>query len=354
MKPNNKWMAFLSSSALISGALLVNVLFGAIIILLIGSDPVVAYKSLLHYSLGDPVSFTNVLTRATPLLLAGLSVSVAFTAGIYNLGGEGQIYLGAFAAALVGFSLNGLTTPIHLSIIIIAAMLAGAIGAFIPGWLKVKYNVDEVVSTILLNSVYILFTNYLANYPFRDPTRWSGTTLQVLDSARMPVIYRSTELNAGIIISLFFVFIIFIIFRSSDLGYRWKIIGLNKRFSMFGGIASGRDQLIAMIFSGSLAGLAGGLLVTGSQYRFWAQIGGGVGWDGVLIALLANNNPLGVLIAGLGFAVVKTGSLAMEQASSVPSELTNVLLALLILFITGRKFAFILLQRKKNLVDIQE
>lgn len=329
-----------------------NILIGALIILMIGADPVVAYRALLSSSLGNAPALTNVLTRATPLLLSGLATAVAFRAGIFNLGGEGQIYLGAFAAAWVGFTFTNLPALLHLPLALAAAALAGLLGASIPGWIRVRYGVDEVISTLLLNSVFILFTNYLANGPFRDPARWSGTTPQIAKSAYLPALLPSSGMNIGILISVLLVILLAWIFTSTDIGYRWKMCGLNPRFAQYGGLDVRRDRLFAMLFSGLLAGLAGGMLVCGSQYRFWAQIGGGAGWDGILIALLAGNQPFGVLLAGLFFAVVKTGSLGMESASGVPSELTSLLLALLILLIAGRQFVRLLFRRRQPALQV--
>lgn len=349
--PTSSWFAILRALAVVVGVVLANLLVGAVIILLIGSNPLVAFRALLAYSIGDAVTVTNVLIRAAPLVLSGLAVAVAFTAGMYNLGGEGQIYLGAFAAAWVGFSFAALPSALHLPLALFAAMAAGALGAWIPGWMRTRHNVDEVISTLLLNYVYILFTGYLATYPFRDPQRWSGTTPQIYQSAYLPTIWPRTGLNAGILIAIAAAGIIYLVLRYTDIGYRWKITGLNARFARYAGLEVSRDQLSAMMWSGAIAGLAGGLLVAGSQYRFWAQIGGGIGWDGILIGLLAANHPLAVLVAGIAFSAVKTGSLGMEQASSVPSELTNVLLALLILLVTGRQFVLLALNRARASVE---
>ena len=325
--------------------IIVNILIAVILILCIGSDPWTALSALYNSSFGDLISLTNVLTRATPLILTGLAAAIAFSAGIYNLGGEGQVYLGAFAAAWVGFTFKDLPPGLHLPLALAASALAGAIGAGIPGWLKVRFDVDEVISTLLLNSVYILLTGYLASYPFRDPARWSGTTPPIAPGAQLPVILPSTGLTAGILFAILLSILAALLLRNADQGYRWRMTGLNKLFSRYGGLNVPSDQMKAMLLSGVLAGLAGGALVTGSQNRFWSQIGGGVGWDGVLVALLAGNHPIGVMVAGVLFAAVKTGSLGMEQASGVPSELSNVLLALLILIVTAREFAPILVKR---------
>ena len=340
------------SILVIATVVLINIGIGALIIKLIGADPSVAYRALLNSSLGSMGSLTFVLTRMAPLVLSGLAVSVAFRAGIYNLGGEGQIYLGAFAAALLGFQLSGLPRLAHLPMAIMAAAIAGLIGAWIPGWLRVRHKVDEVISTLLLNTVYNLLTGYLASEPFRDPARWSGTTPQIASSARLPVIWPDTGLNIGFILAVITAILMFLVFHHTDIGYRWKMIGLNREFARYGGITVERDQLKAMMVSGALAGMAGGLLVVGSQFRFWAQIGGGIGWDGILIALLARNDPIEVLVAGFFFAFVKTGSLGMESASSVPSELTSVLLAVLILLVTARDWMGSLMNRVQRLGEV--
>ncbi|MCZ7568776.1 MAG: ABC transporter permease [Ardenticatenaceae bacterium] len=328
-----------------AGVAVATLTLGAIVMVAIGADPAAAYRALFTYAFGDSAAITAVLTRAAPLILSGLAVAVAFNAGIYNLGGEGQIYLGAFGAAWVGFSLTGVPALLHIALVLPAAAVAGAVGAFIPGWLRTRLGVDEVISTIMLNFVYILFTGYLATYPFRDPARWSGTTRPIAETARLPVLWADSGLNAGILVAVLLVGLAFWAMRRSALGYRWKIIGLNARFARYGGVEVEREQLTAMVISGALAGLAGALLVTGSQFRFWAQIGGGIGFDGLLISLLARNHPIGILLAALLFAAVKTGSLGMEQATTVPSELTLVLLAVLILLVTGREFVTMILAR---------
>lgn len=339
-----------ASSVGVAGA---TVALGAVVMWAIGANPVAAYRALLAYAFGDPAAVTAVLTRAAPLILSGLAVAIAFNAGVYNLGGEGQIYLGAFAAAWVGFTVSGLPSLLHLTLVLPAALLAGALGAFIPGWLRTRLGVDEVISTIMLNFVYILFTGYLATYPFRDPARWSGTTRPIAETAHLPVLWPATGLNAGILVAGLLVGLAFWVMRRSAIGYRWKIVGLNARFARYGGVQVEREWLSAMVVSGALAGLAGALLVTGSQYRFWAQIGAGIGFDGILISLLARNHPIGILFAGLLFAAVKTGSLGMEQATTVPSELTLVLLAVLILFTTGREFIAIILTRVRPPSTVQ-
>jgi general nucleoside transport system permease protein len=306
------------------------------IIVASGYDPGAAIGGLWEYSFGDMNAFANVLNRAMALILSGLAAVVAFRTGFFNIGGEGQILLGAMAAAIVGFRLPSMPPILHVLLAFLAGSAAGALGAFIPAILKTRLNVDEVITCIMLNSIYALFTGYLATYPFHDPTRWSGTTPQIASSAQLPFLVPSCAMSSGIIISIMVAGVLFVVMRHTDSGYRWKMTGMNPVFARYGGINVPATQLTASLISGALAGCTGVLLVCGTQYRFWNEIGTGIGWDGVLVAMLAMNNPIAVVIAGFMFAFLKTSSLGMEISSNVPSELINVILAFLILVITGR------------------
>ncbi len=345
---------FVKSMLTIAGVFLATLAFGAIIILLIGSNPIEAYAAMFSYALGDANAIVSVLNRSMGLILSGLCAAVAFNAGIYNLGGTGQIFLGSMAAAIVGYKLTGLPIYIHLPLCILAAMTVGIIGAIIPGWMRIKWKVDEVISTIMLNTVFFLFTSYLATYPFHDPTRWSGTTPPIAESARLPYFIEGIDLRIGFLISLVVAIGIFVLVTYTNQGYRWKMIGLNERFARYGGVNVSRDQMKAMILSGALSGLAGAVLVCGLNFRYWDSIAGNLGWDGVLIAMLASNNPIGVVASAFLFAIFKNGALGMEQVSNVPSDLTGVLLAALILFITGREFITLLFRRRKNIIQVDD
>lgn len=344
----------LNSFVTILGVFLATMIFGAIIILLIGKNPIVAYGAMFSYALGSVDALVNVMNRSMGLILSGLCAAVAFNAGIFNVGGKGQIELGAMAAAIVGYKLTGLPIYIHLPLVLLAAVLAGMIGAGIPGYLRVKWKVDEVISTIMLNNVFFMFTSYLAVYPFRDTTRWSGTTPPIMESAELPFLIESINLRSGILIALVVAVLIYLLMTYTNHGYRWKMIGLNPRFAEYGGIRVGWEQMKAMLLSGMLAGLAGAVLVCGSNYRYWESIAAYVGWDGVLIATLSGNNPLAIIGTSILFSIFKNGALGMEQVANVPSDLTGVLLAAMILFITGRSFVAILLRKRKNIVFVDE
>jgi general nucleoside transport system permease protein len=351
MKKYSHWISYFLT---IFGVFAATMIFGAIIMLFIGANPLEAYGAMFSYALGSAPAIVNILNRTMALTLSGLCASVAFNAGIYNLGAEGQIFLGAMAAAVVGFSFTGLPLYIHLPLCILAGVFVGIVGAAIPGFLRVVWRVDEVISTIMLNSVFFLFTSYLATYPFRDPDRWSGTTPTIADTARLPFLVPGLDLRSGILISIAVAVLLYYVMQYTDIGYRWKMIGLNPQFSRYGGLKVQADQMRAMILSGALSGLAGAVMVTGSVFRYWDAIARYVGWDGVLIAMLAKNNPLGVVVSSVIFAIFKNGALGMETVSQVPSDLTAVLLATLILFVTGRQFISMLFRKRKNIVQVGE
>lgn len=351
MKRSQKWFSY---SATILGVFAATLVFGAIIMLLIGANPLQAYGAMFRYALGDANAIVNILNRSMGLILSGLCVAIAFNAGIFNLGGEGQIFLGAMAAAVVGYQITGLPAIVHVPLCLMSGVAAGMLGASIPGWLRVRWRVDEVISTIMLNTIFFLFTSYLATYPFRDPERWSGTTPPIADSAKLPFLVQSIDLRTGILISVGAALVLYLVMHYTNIGYRWKMIGLNDRFARYGGLNVQADQMRAMLLSGALSGLAGAVMVCGSNFRYWESIARYVGWDGVLIALLAKNNPLGVIASSLMFAIFKNGALGMETVSKVPSDLTAVLLAMLILFVTGRQFISLIFRKRKNIIHVGE
>ncbi len=351
MKKISHWLNYFLTILGVFGATMA---FGAVIMLLIGANPLEAYGAMFSYALGSAPAMVNILNRTMALTLSGLCAAVAFNAGIYNLGAEGQIFLGAMAAAIAGFTITSLPAYIHVPLCLLCGVAVGVIGAAIPGYLRVRWRVDEVISTIMLNTVFFLFTSYLATYPFRDPARWSGTTPSVAETARLPFLIQSLDLRSGILISVVAAILIYLVMNYTDIGYRWKMIGLNYQFARYGGLQVQADQMRAMILSGALSGLAGAVMVCGSVFRYWESVARYVGWDGVLIAMLANNNPLGVVVSSVFFAIFKNGALGMEAVSKVPSDLTEVLLATLILFVSGRHFVSILLRKRKNIVQLSE
>lgn len=323
-------------------------LIGAIIILLIGEDPLTAYGALVDGAVGNFRRLANTLTKMVPLTLTGLATAVAFRAGIFNIGVEGQLYLGGFAAAWVGFTFTDLPGFLLIPACVVAGALVGAGYAFIPGILKVRYKVDEVITTILLNSVAILFTDYLVNYPFQAAKGKMGATDMIAQAAQLDRLIPLSKLNTSIFLMIGIAVMIYYLMQKTSIGYTWKMTGENPLFVTYSGIDAKRQMLYAMLVSGALAGIAGSAEVLGVHYRFLQELSPGYGFDGITIALIAQNSPIGVIIMAFFFAFLKTGALAMEQMTNISLELITVIQAIIILFIAADRGFGELLQRRKG------
>ena len=310
-------------------------LVGAIVILFNKQNPLFAYRTLLEGAFGKPYRLANTLQRAVPLTLTGLSVAVAFKAGVWNIGSEGQLYLGAFAAAWAGVTFDGIPVIIFIPLLFLCGMIGGGIGGFIPGVLKARYDMNEVITTIMLNSVFILFTSYLVNYPFKTAQGQMGATDKIAEAARLGRLVKLSKFNTGIFFTAIVVVLMFYLMHKSSIGYEWKQIGENSVFARYIGIEPTRQIILVMILSGALAGIAGAIEVMGVHYRFIESISPGYGYDGLLIAMIAMYHPLGVVLVALIFGALKVGALPMEQFSNVPSELIDVLQSIIILFVAA-------------------
>jgi simple sugar transport system permease protein len=316
-------------------AIVLAFLVGAIVILINKQNPLLAYLALFQGAFGKPYKIANTLQRAVPLTLTGLSVAVAFKAGVWNIGSEGQLYLGAFAAAWVGFTFSGLSWVLLIPLAILAGIIGGGIGGFLPGIMKARYDMHEVITTIMLNSVCILFTGYLVNYPFKAAQGQLGATEKIALAARLTRLVRLSKLNSGIFFTIGIVVLMYYLMRKTSIGYEWKMLGENLLFARYIGMNSGRQVVVVMIMSGALAGIAGAFEVLGVHYRFIETISPGYGYDGILVAMIAMYHPLGVVLVALMFGALKVGALPMEQFSNVPSELIDVLQSIIILFVAA-------------------
>jgi len=323
---------------------------GAVMIIVNGDNPILAYSTMIQSSLGSVNNLAATLAVATPLIFTGLSVAVAFRTGLDNIGSEGQLYMGAMAGALVGIYLKGLPTTVHITISILAGAIVGGLWGWIFGWLNVKLKVNLVVTTIMANYLGILFTSYLANYPFKPPRAPIGSTTFVQDSARLYRFFDSSTLNAGFLIALAMLVVYALFFNYTKFGFEWKTIGLNRFFARYIGMNIHRQMLWAMFASGGFAGIAGAVEVLGVQGRFVQNMSPGYGYDGILVALLAGNSAPGILAVSILFGALRIGGIGVEQVTNVPSELSSVLRAIIILLVAAQAviFAFLKTRRKKH------
>jgi simple sugar transport system permease protein len=327
---------YLSGLGRALSAIVLSVLIGSVIIYLQGDNPLIAYGALLEEGLGSPEAIASTLAKATPLILTGLCAAIAFRAAVINIGGEGQLYMGAIATALVGVYVIGLPAWLHVPLALLAGAAAGFIWAAPFQWFRVRFGANELVTTTLANYIAILFTTYLVNYPFMKAGAPLGMTYNVEATAFLPRLVERGRLNVGFLIAAGLCVLMWWVLYRSSLGYEWRMIGANLRFGRYIGIAVGRRQILAMGVAGALAGLGGAIEVLGVQHRFIQDISPGWGFDGILVALMAGLDPIGVLLVALLFGLLKSGGLGMEAATNVPSELSQVLQSIIILLVSAQ------------------
>ena len=322
-------LPFLSPLIAIVSALLV----GAGLILLAGANPIAAYTALFQESLSTYFGFGNTLTKMTPLLLTGLGVLVALRAGQFNIGGEGQIYLGALGSTLVGLYVQGLPALIHVPIALLAGFLFGAVWGLIPGYLKAVRGVNEVITTLLLNYIAINFVSYLVQNPLQQPGAPSPYSPLIAKSAQLPIILPGSLAHAGILLALIAAGIVWVLLVRSPLGYQITTVGLNPIAARYSGISVERTIMLVMALAGGLAGLAGSAEVMGLKYRLFEQVSSGYGFDALAIAFLSRGSVLGVVLTSLFFAALRSGANVMQRSAGVPVTVVYAIQGLTVLFI---------------------
>lgn len=338
-----RWQGIATPLVAVALALLI----GAGFILYVGENPLTAYRILFVESFGSVKNLATTLQRATPLMFTGLAVAFAYRAGLFNIGAEGQLYIGAFAAAWVGFSFTGLPRMVHLPLAILAGMLGGALWGSIPGFLKAKLGIHEVINTIMLNFIALFLTDWLATGPFHGGS-WVPETARVAPTAALTRLYPPTRLSAGVFLALAAALIVYLILWKTKQGYELRAVGLNPQAAEYGGINVARNTIIALATSGALAGLAGTEQILGLHNRFIVRFSADLGFMGVAVALLGKNHPVGVLLAAILFGALQTGSAAMDRLTAVPRELITIIQALIIFFVAAEYLIRRLLRMKEE------
>ena len=306
---------------------------GALLIAIQGINPFEAYAVLLEAPFGSVLGLTEIVVRASPILLIGLGVAIGFRANIWNVGGEGQFYAGAVAATVVGVVLQG-ASPIPMLLTMgLAAIIAGILWAGIPGILKISRNVNEIVGTLMMNYIAILITTYLLRgTALHDPSSALVRSLPIAPAGALSVIVPHTRFHLGVFVALTAVPLISILLWKMVIGYRLRAIGINPRAAMVLGLEVNRTTLLAFVYGGALAGLAGMLEISGVYQRLMIGISGGAGFNGVVVALLGGLHPVGVLLAALLFSALSIGADAMQRVLGVSVGLVYMIQALVVIF----------------------
>lgn len=314
-------------------AIIAALIVGAILIVLAGANPIVAYYILFTESLTNYYGIANTLTKTTPLLLTSLGVLVALKAGQFNIGGEGQIYMGGLGSTIIGLYLQGLPIWIHVSLTLLGGFLLGAFWGLIPGYLKAYRGVNEVITTLLLNYVAINFISYLVNAPMIEKGAPSPYSPPIAKTAQLPIFMPQTQAHIGIFIGLIAAVILWVIFTRSPLGYQIETVGQNPIAARYAGISVERTILLVMALAGGLAGLAGAGEVMGLKYRLFERFSGGYGFDAIAIAFLSRGNIFGVVFTSLFFGALRSGANVMQRSANVPVTVVYAIQGLTVLFV---------------------
>jgi ABC-type uncharacterized transport system permease subunit len=314
-------------------ALVATVVFGSLLALIAGADPFATLGLVLKGAAGSKFAALETLNRATPLIFTGLAVAVAFRAKLWNIGAEAQLYAGAVVATLIGTAGLGLPPAILLPAMAIAAMVAGALVLLGPVLLKTRLGVDEVVTTLLLNFIMLLFVSYLLEGPLKDPAGMGWPKSAALDkAARLPRLVEGLRLHWGFGLALISAVLVWVIQTRSTLGFEMRAVGENPRAARFAGVPVNMVLVKTALLSGGLAALAGFSEVSGLKGNLTLDLSPGFGYTGIIVAMLALLNPLGVVVSAIFVAGIFVGADSMSRAASVPTYIADMLLAASLLF----------------------
>lgn len=274
----------------------------------------------------------DTLVRATPLIIAGLAVALAFRGGVFNIGAEGQLLVGAVAGTTVALWTGETLGSAALVLALIAAAVAGAGWAAIAAELKRRFQVLEIISTIMLNFIAIHLVSFLVRGPLQEPLRIYPQTQSIAEAARLPLILPGTRLHGGLLVAVALALLIAWVLRSTAAGFRIRTVGIAPRAAFSAGrVNVSRTSYVVFLVSGGLAGLAGGVEVTGVTFALYENISPGYGYTAIAVALIAGLNPVGVIVSGIFFGALETGAIALQREFSVPSSLASVAEASLLL-----------------------
>ena len=314
-------------------AVLASFAAAGIFIAAMGFDVIKAYETILFTSFRSANGFIQTLLKFVPLLLQALAFTVPLAAGKFNIGGEGQMIVGAIGATAIGILLAGLPAPLLLPLALVAGILFGAFWAAIPAWLLYRFGINEILTTVLMNFVSFSLIDYVATEVWRDPAAGHPTTIPIGAGARLPLLAQSPRLHAGILIALLAAVVVYVFVERTALGYEMTATGANPRAARVFGIPVRRMFALSLVLGGVLAGLSGAIEVTGQYYRLIEGLQSNFLLLGLIIGLIAKGNHLAVPIVAFFIAVLEVGASAMQRTLMIPGEMVFIVEALILLFI---------------------
>jgi simple sugar transport system permease protein len=305
-----------------------------LLLLVVGADPLVAYGTILRSSLGSLGGVGQTLNKATPLILGALGVALAMRGGFLNVGVDGQLYLGAICATGVAFLLGGqVPAAVALPAVLLAGVAGGALAILPAALLRAAWGISEIFVTVMLNFVFLELTDYLATGPWNDPLAGEAITRPIPSVAQLPPLLPQAGAHPGILLALAVAVLVGWVLRRTLFGYSLRALGDNPIAARVGGIELGPVALAALLGSGAIAGLAGAIEVSGYHQRLILGLSPGYGYMAILLAVLGRRHALGVVVAGLGFAVLLVGSDSLQRSVRLPQSAVLVFQAIILLSI---------------------
>ena len=336
---------------------------GAVMLFFLGVNPLVAYQAMIAGAFGSPNALAETTVKAVPLLLIGLGICISFRAKVINIGGEGQMVIGALLATAFGLSLPDWPGWLVIPMVMVAGFVGGAFWGAIPGVLKAYFNVNEILSTVMMNAIAVQLMNFLLRGPMIDPNQ-AELLSKIPQTARLPEAYHlarwlPTRLHAGVIIAVVLAFLVYLLLFHTTLGYRIRAVGFNPDASRYGGIRVRRQIVIALLLSGAFAGLAGAIQVYGLNYRMITDgsatgFTGSAGFNGIVAALFGGLHPLGTIPASFFFGALLVGANSMQRISQVPSAFVIALNGLVVIFVVSSAIWRDARQRKRRLDEVRD
>ncbi len=330
-------------------SIILSLVIASIFIILVGKSPFIAFNALIKGSLGSTRAIANTLNKSVPIIIAGLACGFAFKGGMLNIGVEGQLHIGAVLAFIVSYySPDYVPAFLVIILTIMASSIGGMIWGGIIGLLKVKLKINEVIIAILLNYIAIGFASYMINYPFISDARLPETNL-INSKFRFPILIESTQFSLSIIVAIIGIIIMYFIISKTILGFKIRAVGDNQTSSEAGGIEVNKVIILTMMISGALGGLIGATELLGTYGKIFDGFSNNVGFTGLAVAVLAGNNPFGIILSGLLFGIMDSGSRLMSIKSGLSANMVIVIQGLVIFFIaTPGIFQFINKRRFKK------
>jgi len=343
---NPRWAVLVEKTGIPLLSVFLAVVISSIIIFAAGFDPLLAFSALLKGAFGTPRAIGETMMRSTPLMFTGLSVAYGFRAGLFNIGAEGQLFMGGLVAAWLGVVLGGVSAWVSVPVILVAGAAAGAAWAFIPAILKAKVGAHEVITTMMFTFIARFFVSWLVTGPLMAPSEiMIPQTVKLPESSTLPrladifTFLPPSRVHLGFVVALVLAVVMWLILKYTTTGFENRAVGFNPWASETAGISVSSTIVKALCISGAYAGLAGVVEVLGVHHRLFDQFSSGFGFTGIAVALLAKNHPIGVIPAAILFGALSAGAGPMQLEADVPLKVIYIIQALVIFFVAAEELA---------------